>query len=245
MGEKTEREKRISGIFTPNELKKRLEEEYDKGAWTYDQARFTYPGGIYIANREQEAILSNLKPFDVLEIGCGTARHGPPIEFLGYNYTGIDISEKMLEEGAKKGEWLRLYKMDAENMEFHNEMFDTAFMVRVFRTLPNSKRAIKGAHRVLRKGGRLIIIYESKSNPLQRMHHWFTKKYMGNPCNYYTNEEMRKLFEDMGFKVTKIGSVINIPFFYKVRSQFLVNRMAWFDRRLNNYNRAVIVGEKI
>jgi Methylase involved in ubiquinone/menaquinone biosynthesis len=239
------REKRISGKFTPEEQKKKLEEEYDRGAWTYDDARFTYAGGIYVDHKEKEAILKNLnKKEEVLEVGCGTARYAPLLEGLGYKYTGIDISQKMLDEGAKKSKTATFINMDAEDLVFPSRSFDNVFYVRVFRVLPNSVKALKEAYRVLKKGGRIIIIYESKDYILQRIHHWFTKTFMGNPCNYFSNEEFTRLLEAVGFKNIKVESVLNVGFYYLIKNKWLMGFVGWLDNHLNTYDRAIIVGEK-
>ncbi len=237
------REKRISGEFTAEEQKRRLEEEYDKGAWTYDEARFTYPGGIYVDQKEKIAILKYLKEGSTLEVGCGTGRYAPIVEWFG-KYTGIDISQKMLEEAKKKSKKAKFIKMDAEDLKFRANSFDNVFYVRVFRVLPNSVKALKEAYRVLKKGGRVIIIYESKDYILQRIHHWITKTFYGNPCNYFSNEEFTRLLEAIGFKNIRIESVLNVGFYYLIKNRWLMKFVGWLDNHLNTYDRAIIVGEK-
>ena len=39
---------------------------------------------------------------DILEIGTGTGRVSIPLQNLGFNITGVDISEKMLEKARMK-----------------------------------------------------------------------------------------------------------------------------------------------
>lgn len=180
-----------------------------------------------------------------LEVGCGTARYGPVLKRHNHNYYGVDISAKMLKEGKKKDPRMKLAKMDAENLSFPDNTFDNVFYVRVFRVLPNSLKAVKEAHRVLKKGGRILIIYESKNYWLQRIHHFITKKFFGNPCNYFSNEELKNLLESVGFRVIKIDSVLNVGFYYLIKNQWLMDRIAWLDKHLNTYNRAIIVGKKI
>jgi ubiquinone/menaquinone biosynthesis C-methylase UbiE len=101
----------------------------------------------------------------ILEVGCG---NGAAAAFLsqkyGCNVIGIDSSERMIASAAKQAEAERLaYNVDflvadAVNLPFPDSMFDTIICEAVFSTLVDKDRAAKEFRRVLRAGGKLLIL---------------------------------------------------------------------------------------
>lgn len=101
----------------------------------------------------------------LLEVGCG---NGMTAVFLsqeyGCNVIGIDSSERMIALVAKRAEAERLaYKAeflvaDAVDLPFLDSMFDTIICEAVFSTLVDKERAAKEFRRVLRSGGKLLIL---------------------------------------------------------------------------------------
>src|SRR5437773_2512202 len=78
---------------------------FDPAAEYYDATR-GYPANV--AEQIVQAIVNaaNAKPgMRFLEVGIGTGRIAFPLASLGYTYTGVDISEKMVErlEGKLEG----------------------------------------------------------------------------------------------------------------------------------------------
>jgi len=68
----------------------------------------------------------------ILDIGCGTGRHSIELSKRGYNLTGIDLSESMLDKAKEKALGLNLkivfQKHDARKLPFKNE-FDIVIML--------------------------------------------------------------------------------------------------------------------
>ena len=68
----------------------------------------------------------------ILDVGCGTGRHSVELTKRGYNVTGIDLSDNMLqrarEKAAKENLTIDFQKQDARNLNFTNE-FDLAIMI--------------------------------------------------------------------------------------------------------------------
>jgi len=110
---------------------------------------------------------------DVLEIGVGTglnlALYRPDVRL-----SGIDLSPEMLELARARalalGREVRLSIGDAQALEFEDQSFDTAVFSLSLCTIPDDRRAIAEAHRVLRPGGRLVLVEHVKSsNPVVRL----------------------------------------------------------------------------
>ncbi|PNX49817.1 MAG: hypothetical protein BV457_00320 [Thermoplasmata archaeon M9B1D] len=121
----------------------------------------------------------------VLEIGVGTGKS--VIEFAklvgdsGKVY-GVDISEGMLDvtrmKLKKQGllERVELLNKDAVSLSFKDNFFDKIFMsftLELFDT-PDIPKVLSECFRVLKKGGRIVIVSLSKKNinVMVRMYEW-------------------------------------------------------------------------
>lgn len=102
----------------------------------------------------------------VLEVGVGTGKN---IEYYpeGLDITGIDFSEKMLEKAKLKAvkfnKNVKLMHMDAQNMIFNDNTFDTVFTTCVFCSVPDPVRGLKEIRRVCKPGGKIIMIEHVRS----------------------------------------------------------------------------------
>lgn len=72
---------------------------------------------------------------------------------------GVDLSSKMIEEGAKKNSfpWVELQQMDAENLLFPDHSFDVVFCAFALFFFPHVIMALSEFKRVLKIGGRLAV----------------------------------------------------------------------------------------
>jgi SAM-dependent methyltransferase len=101
------------------------------------------------------------------EPGIGTGRIALPIIQRGYCYTGVDISEKMMDELRQKLQnaphRLTLLKADAANLPFKNDSFDVALTVHLFHLMPAWKQALAEIRRVLKPNG-VYLYSHSRAN---------------------------------------------------------------------------------
>ena len=79
---------------------------------------------------------------------------------LGHEVTGVDLSEKMVQEARKNclaaGVPARFRKMDAQALDFADESFDVILSRNLTWTLPDVMEAYREWHRVLRPQGILL-----------------------------------------------------------------------------------------
>jgi len=139
--------------------------KYDRFSKIYDL--FESPMEMRAFSKYRKKALSLAKG-KVLEIGIGTGKNLPYYP-EGVEVIGIDFSRGMLEKAEKRKKELglenvKLLYMDAQNMEFDDNTFDTVVSTFVFCTVPDPIKGLKEAYRVLKPGGTAIFLEHMKSN---------------------------------------------------------------------------------
>ena len=104
----------------------------------------------------------------VLEVGCGLGTDGAQFVEAGAHYTGVDLTEAAVELARKRFELFNLpgtyQTADAENLPFPDDSFDLVYSHGVLHHTPDTAKAIGEVHRVLRPGGRaMVMLYHSGS----------------------------------------------------------------------------------
>ena len=104
----------------------------------------------------------------VLEIGTGNGADGVMFAQQGAIYTGVDLTEAALKATRKHFEILGLsgvfQKENAERLSFADESFDIVYSHGVLHHTPNTQTAIDEVYRVLKPGGRAIVmLYHKRS----------------------------------------------------------------------------------
>jgi SAM-dependent methyltransferase len=92
----------------------------------------------------------------VADIGCGSGAVSRELIRLGYDVTGVDFSEPMLET-ARKVPGLKLQVGDVEHLPFAGNAFDKIICLGVIGNLPDERKALAELHRVLKPHGTLIL----------------------------------------------------------------------------------------
>ncbi len=163
----------IKPFISDKAKKQQVEEMFDSIAARYDLMNRLFSAGIDMKWRKKTiGLLKKLEPKTVLDMATGTA----DMAILACRLldpdkiTGLDLSAEMLELGRKKVEKeglankIELVKGDGEAISFPDNSFDAvmvAFGVRNFENLENGLREML---RVLKPGGKLVILEFSKPN---------------------------------------------------------------------------------
>jgi phosphatidylethanolamine/phosphatidyl-N-methylethanolamine N-methyltransferase len=138
---------------------KHIEAVYDSYAWIYDLVF----GRVFQSGRERAPVLLKLFPgARLLEVGVGTGL-SLPLCARNLEFTGIDLSQKMLDRARKRVEMLglnnvQLFKMDATTLEFADNSFDRVLAAYFISTVPDPVRVIEEMKRVCRPGGYLLFL---------------------------------------------------------------------------------------
>jgi ubiquinone/menaquinone biosynthesis C-methylase UbiE len=104
----------------------------------------------------------------VLEVGCGLGTDGAQFAKAGAIYTGVDLTEAAVELARRRFELFDLpgtfRTADAENLDFADESFDIVYSHGVLHHTPETERAVREVHRVLRPGGvAKVMLYHRDS----------------------------------------------------------------------------------
>lgn len=98
----------------------------------------------------------------MLEIGCGTGTDLLQFARGGAEVTGLDLTPRSIEIARQR---FAVYGCagtfaigDAENLAFPDASFDVVYSFGVLHHTPDTERAVKEAHRVLRRGGRAVVM---------------------------------------------------------------------------------------
>ena len=122
---------------------------------------------------------------DVLSVGCGPAIIEAGLSEHGFNVTGLDISKEALEQAPDS---IRTVRGSVENMDFTESSFDAVIYVASIQFIERYKEAVKQSARVLRSGGKLLIML---LNPESE----FFKEKAGNPASYINKIKHTNLAE--------------------------------------------------
>jgi len=136
---------------------------YDRQAPWYDLN--DVPMELF-ARRLRRQLWGKIDGGRVLEVGVGTGRN-LPYHPSQSGVTAIDISPKLLAKAArkahKKGRPVELGLMDAQRLAFGDGSFDSAAATFVFCSVPDPLAGLAEVRRVLKPGGRLLLLEHVRS----------------------------------------------------------------------------------
>lgn len=147
--------------------------------------------------RDREHLAAVEMPFDeldganVLEIGSGAGAHSSLFCLSGAQMTSLDITLERVIETKRKLEMVDrenksfALQGDAEILPFKDSCFDIVYANGVLHHTPDTARAIKEVYRVLKPGGRAIIMLYAKNSFLFWANLYFVKGLLlGNKFRY-------------------------------------------------------------
>lgn len=236
-------------------LKLEIGSRYDKEAEVYDETRYGSKASFQLRRIDeivQNTLLKSLNKGSVLELGAGTGRYGVFLVKRGYKYTGIEISEGMINKAVEKEQSgklnLKIVCGDVEELRFYPPVVDNVICIRAFTFFPNAGKVVENVSKVLRKKGKFILFYYNSNNFFERIKALYLKRSPHGPYETrYTFKDINRMITDAGLKVISRRNVVNFPgFIYKYLPEIILNMkfMKWFDDTLKGGWISEVIAEK-
>jgi ubiquinone/menaquinone biosynthesis C-methylase UbiE len=178
--------------------------EFDRWSRSYDrtllQRLFFQPS--------HDLLLEMLGPADerILDIGCGTCRFATRVleRYPRSQVWGLDLSEGMLGQSQARcpdsGSRLHLVRGDSERLPFADGTFDVVTCTHSFHHYPRQDQVVAEMHRVLRPGGRLLLIDGDRDGLWGRLVFDVLVVLMEGPVRHLSGLAMYDLFWRSGFE---------------------------------------------
>lgn len=163
--------------------KEQVARMFDSISGNYDFLNHFLSLGIDIRWRKKAVkLLAPGKPKLILDVATGTGDFA--VETLKLNpdkVIGIDISEGMLEVGRKKmkdrgyDSRIEMLSGDSENLPFEENKFDAVIVAFGVRNFENLEKGLSEMHRVLKPGGRMVVLEFSKPRmfPFKQLYNFY------------------------------------------------------------------------
>lgn len=145
-----------------NELRRRA---YARDAQRYDKQMRFFERRVF--GSEHRTWACSQATGDTLEVAIGTGLNLPHYP-AGVRLTGLDLSPEMLElaqiRATEMGRPVELKEGDAQELPFPDSRFDTVLCTYSLCNVPDETRTIAEMKRVLKPGGRLILVDHIRSS---------------------------------------------------------------------------------
>ena len=147
--------------------REQVEQLFDNIASTYDALNHTLSFGFDRAwRRKAIRVLAAYNPASVLDVATGTGDFALAIarELKLRQVTAVDISEGMMSVGREKAAREGLHdavcfqKEDCSHLSFSDDSFDAVTVTFGVRNFENLDACLCEMHRVLNKGGHLVLL---------------------------------------------------------------------------------------
>lgn len=158
----------------------RWQRYWDRKSRTYDKEMSAWDRRLFGDSRQWAC---GQATGDVLEVAVGTGLNLPHYP-ADISLTGVDLSDRMLElarertreHGGERGQ-TTLRQADAHELPFADETFDTVVCTFGLCAIPDPDIAVAEMARVLRPGGRLILVdHVASTSRVIRVGQWLLER---------------------------------------------------------------------
>jgi ubiquinone/menaquinone biosynthesis C-methylase UbiE len=150
-------------------------------------------------------------PADVLDVGTGTGFVATIAAGLGHRVTATDLSEPMLAEARRSSPAVRFVRGDAVAPAFAPASFDAIVSRHLFWTLRDPAAALAAWHRLLRPGGRVVVIdgfwFDGPGNELFESYYDEATRNSLPGWRYFDTAPIVDLFGAAGFAKVTVRSL--------------------------------------
>jgi len=190
-------------------LKLVLQKRQDKARKYFDELAGKFGRG-YVPGRSWQALahtlITLLPPLTVADLGAGEGTLSQLLAKRARKVIAIDNSPKMVEFGsrlAKKHGFENLeYRLgDIEDPPIAKDSVDLAILSQALHHAIHPERAISAAYRILRRGGRLVIL-DLLSHRFEKARELYADHWLG-----FSEVQLHQLLERSGFRDIEVSVV--------------------------------------
>ena len=177
---------------------RRVRGVFDSVAPKYDVMNDLMSMGLHRAWKAYTVLVANVREGQqVLDIAGGTGdlalAFAPKVGITG-RVVHTDINEAMLREGRNRlldaGVCLPTLVCDAEKLPFPDASFDVVTVAFGLRNMTHKDFALKEMNRVLKPGGKLLVLEFSKvAKPLEKLYDWYSFKVLPKIGKLVANDD--------------------------------------------------------
>ena len=117
----------------------------------------------------------------LLEVGCGIGVDSIQLAKAGFDVTAVDLTENALavarEYATHAGVTIDFRRANAENLDFPDATFDVVYSFGVLHHTPDIEQAVSEVHRVLKPGGKALIMLYARDSLVNLVHKAFRLPY--------------------------------------------------------------------
>jgi len=202
--------------------------DFDCVADSYDSWYAGRRGAMY--DRLEKRLIANFLPTEtegkrLLEIGCGTGHWSRFFNQYGFEVTGLDISEGMINIARQKGiPNVSFHMGDGHSLPFQDSTFDMTAAITTLEFVHDAEVVIREMIRCTRKPGRMLL---GMLNGLATVNQ--QRQRQNHPENPYTAArlfspvEVRKFLEPYGQVEITVGGFVPTQ-------NWLIPLAPWIDR---------------
>jgi 2-polyprenyl-3-methyl-5-hydroxy-6-metoxy-1,4-benzoquinol methylase len=136
----------------------------------------------------------------ILDVGCGTgvfscrfAKHGANVSSIDLTEAGVSLARR---NSKAQGLDVSVQQMDAENMAFESNAFDYVFSWGVLHHTKNMNAALSEVGRVLKPGGKGLMMVYHKNSIVYYLHGLFWLLFKGKIFSGYTLKTVQDFYTD-------------------------------------------------
>ena len=141
----------------------------------------------------------------VLDVGCGTGALLARLEGPHVKAAGADLSPQMIAEARKRlGKTADLRVADSETLPWEAGSFDLVVTTDSLHHWPNPLRAFTEMHRVLKKGGHVVVADVTAPALIRHLSNWFVQYGKEGDVKVYSAAELEVMLREAGFVTTTL-----------------------------------------
>lgn len=181
---------------------------FDGWAEFYDATPFM-SGHLRRVQRKAIQALGLSRSARVLDLGCGPGLGLRRLRGAGFRAVGGDLSRQMVERARLAGPVARL---SALQLPFRNGTFDGLVCTNSFHHYPDPVLALAEMRRVLRFGGRLVLVDPSGDDVFAKIAIYGIEKWVFGMRDVHLHDraEWRTMLEEAGFADLRLGRASRI-----------------------------------